>query len=43
MPPEAGEATRRAAVDGFVDLFAPGNIVELALGGPQSSQEEPSA
>jgi spectinomycin phosphotransferase len=30
MPPAPGEATRRAAVDGFVDLFEPGNIVDLA-------------
>jgi spectinomycin phosphotransferase len=30
MPPAAGEATRRAAVDGFMDLFRPGNIVDLA-------------
>jgi hypothetical protein len=29
---KAGEATRRAAVAGFKDLFAPGNIVDLALG-----------
>jgi spectinomycin phosphotransferase len=33
MMPAVGEETRRAAVDGFVDLFAPGNIVDLALGG----------
>ena len=33
MLPAAGEVTRRAAVDGFVDLFRPGNIVDLALGG----------
>ena len=33
MTPAAGEATRRTAVDGFVDLFAPGNIVDLALDG----------
>ena len=33
MMPAAGEETRRAAVDGFADLFAPGNIVDLALGG----------
>jgi hypothetical protein len=25
-----GEEPRRAAVDGFVDLFEPGNIVDLA-------------
>lgn len=25
-----GEETRRAAVDGFMELFAAGNIVELA-------------
>jgi spectinomycin phosphotransferase len=30
MTPTLGAATRRAAVDGFVDLFAPGNIVDLA-------------
>ena len=29
--PGLGEATRRAAVEGFMDLFAPGNIVDLAL------------
>jgi spectinomycin phosphotransferase len=33
MLPAVGEATRRAAVDGFVDLFEPGNIVDLALSG----------
>jgi spectinomycin phosphotransferase len=33
MSPAAGEATRRAAVDGFKRLFGPGRIVELALGG----------
>jgi spectinomycin phosphotransferase len=38
--PAAGEATRRAAVDGFVDLFRPGNIVDLALGGSLYSEEE---
>jgi spectinomycin phosphotransferase len=32
LAPGAGEATRRAAVAGFKDLFAPGNIVDLALG-----------
>jgi spectinomycin phosphotransferase len=41
--PAVGEVTRRAAVDGFVGMFRPGNIVDLALGGPQHSQEEPSA
>jgi spectinomycin phosphotransferase len=30
MAPRLGEATRRAAVEGFVDLFAPGNIIDLA-------------
>jgi spectinomycin phosphotransferase len=30
MMPAAGEEPRRAAVDGFVDLFEPGNIVDLA-------------
>jgi spectinomycin phosphotransferase len=30
MLPALGEETRRAAVDGFVDLFGPGNIVDLA-------------
>jgi spectinomycin phosphotransferase len=30
MMPTLGEETRRAAVDGFVDLFAPGNIIDLA-------------
>lgn len=29
--PDLGEVTRRAAVQGFMDLFAPGNIVVLAL------------
>jgi spectinomycin phosphotransferase len=29
-----GEASRRDAVDGFLDLFAPGNIVDLASAGP---------
>jgi spectinomycin phosphotransferase len=33
MMPAVGEETRRAAVDGFVDLFGPGSIVDLALGG----------
>jgi hypothetical protein len=27
-----GEESRRAAVEGFMDLFAPGNIVDLAWG-----------
>jgi spectinomycin phosphotransferase len=35
MTPAAGEATRRAAVDDFKSLFAPGKIVDLALGGPR--------
>jgi spectinomycin phosphotransferase len=35
MTPAAGAATRRAAVDGFTDLFAPGNIADLALRGPR--------
>ena len=30
LSPTAGEATRRAAVESFEDLFAPGNIVDLA-------------
>jgi spectinomycin phosphotransferase len=30
MTPTLGEASRRAAVDGFRDLFEPGNIVDLA-------------
>jgi spectinomycin phosphotransferase len=30
LAPEADQASRRAAVAGFVDLFAPGNIVALA-------------
>ena len=30
--PTAGEPTRQAAVEGFEDLFAPGNIVDLATG-----------
>jgi hypothetical protein len=30
MMPTLGQETRRAAVDGFVDLFAPGNIIDLA-------------
>ena len=30
LSPTAGEATRRAAVEGFEDLFTPGNIVDLA-------------
>ena len=30
LSPAAGEAARRAAVEGFEDLFAPGNIVDLA-------------
>ncbi|HEV3498183.1 MAG TPA: phosphotransferase, partial [Actinomycetes bacterium] len=30
LSPTAGEATRRAAVEGFEDLFAPGNIADLA-------------
>lgn len=33
LAPGASEARRRDALDGFADLFAPGNIVELALGG----------
>jgi spectinomycin phosphotransferase len=31
LAPGLGEAARRAAVEGFMDLFAPGNIVDLAL------------
>jgi spectinomycin phosphotransferase len=30
LSPTAGQATRQAAVEGFEDLFAPGNIVDLA-------------
>jgi spectinomycin phosphotransferase len=30
MAPGLGAASRRAAVEGFMDLFAPGNIVDLA-------------
>jgi len=30
LAPGLGEVTRRAAVGGFMDLFAPGNIVDLA-------------
>lgn len=29
MEPTLGEETRRAAVDGFMDLFEPGNIIDL--------------
>jgi spectinomycin phosphotransferase len=32
LAPGLGEASRRAAAEGFVDLFAPGNIVDLARG-----------
>jgi spectinomycin phosphotransferase len=32
VPAGLGEAARRAAVAGFLDLFAPGNIVDLARG-----------
>jgi spectinomycin phosphotransferase len=35
MAPGLGERSRRAAVDGFRSLFAPGNIVDLALLPPQ--------
>jgi spectinomycin phosphotransferase len=35
LAPGLGERTRRAAVDGFRSLFAPGNIVDLALLPPQ--------
>jgi hypothetical protein len=31
LPAGLGEATRRAAVAGFIDPFAPGNIVDLAV------------
>jgi spectinomycin phosphotransferase len=31
LSPAAGEASRRDAVEGFEDLFAPGNIVDLAM------------
>jgi hypothetical protein len=31
--PVAGEPTRRAAMQGFVDMFEPGNIVDIALAG----------
>ncbi len=30
---DAGEPTRRAAMQGFVDMFEPGNIVDIALAG----------
>ena len=30
LTPALGEATRRAALEGLMDLFAPGNIVDLA-------------
>ncbi len=30
MAPGLGAETRRAAVEGFMDLFTPGNIVDLA-------------
>jgi hypothetical protein len=30
--PGLGEASRGDAVEGFEDLFAPGDIVDLALG-----------
>jgi hypothetical protein len=30
LSPALGEASRRAALAGFMDLFAPGNIVDLA-------------
>jgi spectinomycin phosphotransferase len=36
LAPGSGEAARRAAVEGFMDLFAPGNIVDLA-GAPDAS------
>jgi spectinomycin phosphotransferase len=32
LSPTAGETSRRAAVEGFQDLFAPGNIVDVASG-----------
>lgn len=32
MMPTLGEETRRAAVDGFMDLFGPGNIIDVARG-----------
>jgi spectinomycin phosphotransferase len=32
LAPGLGEAARRAAVEGFMDLFAPGNIVDVARG-----------
>jgi hypothetical protein len=28
--PALGQETRRAALEGFIDLFEPGNIVDLA-------------
>lgn len=31
--PEAGEASRRAALRGFVDMFEPGDMVDIALAG----------
>ena len=36
LNPAAGPATRQAAADGFAELFAPGNIVDLATGSPGS-------
>jgi hypothetical protein len=30
--PDLGEESRRDGVDGFVDMFEPGNIADIALG-----------
>jgi spectinomycin phosphotransferase len=38
MAPGLGAASRRAAVEGFMDLFAPGNIIDLAQGSDTSGQ-----
>jgi spectinomycin phosphotransferase len=37
LTPSLGQETRRAALEGFMDLFEPGNIVDLA-GQPSSGQ-----
>ena len=38
MAPGLGAASRRAAVEGFMDLFAPGNIIDLAQVSDTSGQ-----
>jgi spectinomycin phosphotransferase len=38
MAPGLGAASRRAAVEGFIDLFAPGNIIDLAQVSDTSGQ-----